>query len=641
MCGITGYWSDAINTEEMETIVRQMSTTLHHRGPDDGGIWLEKPAGLALGHRRLSIVDLSPQGHQPMQSANGRYVLVFNGEIYNFSNLRQQLMGLYHTFKGNSDTEVMLAAFCEWGVRRAVEKFVGMFAFAVWDRQERILTLGRDRLGEKPLYYGWMGPSFLFGSELKSLIVHPHWQGEIDRNVLTLFLRYNYIPDPYCIYVGIHKLLPGNLLILTSPRDKPKPQPYWSFLSAVERGKAQPFRGDKLAAINELDSLLKESIKGQMLADVPLGAFLSGGIDSSTVVALMQSQSSQPVKTFTIGFNESAYNEATNAKAVAEHLGTDHTELYVTTKETQSVIPKLPTLYDEPFSDSSQIPTFLVSQLARQQVTVSLSGDGGDELFGGYNRYIWASLILERMDWLPLTIRKIIASVMTSVSTDTYDSLFDKLSTFLPKNLKQRLPGDKIHKLARVLSFTNQADLYRKICYYDDMGVVIGGADLSTNPVFSDELMAYPEWMMAMDATSYLPGDILTKVDRAAMGVSLETRIPFLDHRVIEFSNTLPLEWKIHGGQTKWILRQVLYKYVPPHLIDRPKTGFGIPLENWLRHDLREWAEDLLSSHRLSQDGFFHTKTIRQKWEQHLSGGRNWQHYLWSVLVFQMWYDGI
>ncbi|MCH4903873.1 asparagine synthase (glutamine-hydrolyzing) [Cylindrospermopsis raciborskii CHAB3438] len=641
MCGITGYWTKSINSQELEFIAREMSNPLYHRGPDDWGTWADKRAGIALAHRRLSIVDLSPLGKQPMASSDGRYILVFNGEIYNFSHLRQELIGLGHTFHGHSDTEVVLGSFSQWGIKSAVERLVGMFAFAVWDKQDQVLYLGRDRMGEKPLYYGWMGQTFLFGSELRALKAHPHWQGRINTEALALLLTYSYIPHPYSIYQGIYKLPPATILKLTHPGDNAQPQPYWSLLSTVEWGQANLFTGSPREAVDQLDHLLRGAIKQQMIADVPIGAFLSGGVDSCTIVALMQSQSDKPVKTFTIGFEESEYNEATHAKEVARHLGTDHTELYVTQQIAQSVIPQLPTLYDEPFSDSSQIPTFLLSQLARQQVTVSLSGDGGDEIFGGYNRYLWANRICESIGWLHPAARKIISLLMTQLSPQTYDNLFRLFKPLLHNSLQQGLPGDKIHKLARVLDFRDRTDLYQRLCYTVGKEFSLLGVSESRKyqiPKESDSLN-FTQWMMATDATTYLPGDILTKVDRAAMGVSLETRIPFLDHRVVEFASRLPSEWKIRKSTTKWLLRQVLYRYVPPDLIERPKAGFGVPLYRWLRHDLRDWAEDLLSPHRLDQSGFFNTQQVRQKWQEHLSGHRNWEHYLWNVLVFQMWFN--
>jgi len=647
MCGITGCWhGDQKIGEKLEVIVQQMSDTLIQRGPDSQGIWVDPEASIALGHRRLAIIDLSLEGHQPMYSANGRYVLVFNGEIYNFQDLRQQLLTLNYSFRGHSDTEVMLAAFCQWDIEVAVQKFVGMFAFALWDRQERILYLGRDRLGEKPLYYGWIGNTFLFGSELKALKVHPHWQNEIDRHVLTLLLRHSYIPYPYSIYKGIYKLPPGTIITIdkANPNSHPEPQPYWSMKSTVKWGQANLFVGNEVDAIDKLEHLLRDTISQQMIADVPLGAFLSGGVDSSTVVALMQSQSNRPIKTFTIGFQEAYYNEAHDAKAVAQHLGTDHTEIYVTPDETLKVISQLPRLYDEPFSDSSQIPTFLISQLARQQVTVSLSGDGGDELFGGYNRYLWADRIWKQVGWLPQGLRKVIAHAITTHSPEVWNQTFQRLTPFLPKTLQQRFPGDKLHKLATALPVASPETLYTTLVshWQDPTSVVIGTSEpltALTAPTDSTNTANFTQWMMYLDAITYLPGDILTKVDRAAMGVGLETRIPFLDHRIVEFANSLPLNLKIRKGQGKWLLRQVLYQYVPPHLIERPKMGFGIPIDHWLRHQLRDWVEELLNEKRLHQEGFFHPQPIREKWQEHLSGKRNWQHHLWDVLVFQSWLE--
>jgi asparagine synthase (glutamine-hydrolysing) len=644
MCGITGFWnsSQKLASDLLRAIAKQMSQTMFHRGPDDGGTWTDAEVGIALGHRRLSILDLSPEGHQPMLSADGRYIIAFNGEIYNFLDLRKQLERRGHKFRGHSDTEVMLAAFSEWGVETAVKQFNGMFAFALWNRQERVLYLGRDRLGEKPLYYGWLNNTFVFASELKALKPHPQWQGEINRDVLTLFLRHNYIPEPYTIYQDIYKLPPGTLLTLDAPYLKPDPQAYWSMKSVVESGLNNPFRGTETEAIAELDQLLRKTISQQIIADVPLGAFLSGGIDSSTVVALMQTQSSQPIKTFSIGFYEDAYNEAQHAKAVATHLGTDHTELYVTPKEAMAVIPRLPTLYDEPFSDSSQIPTFLVSQLAKKHVTVSLSGDGGDELFTGYKRYFLGKSIWQKIGWMPKNVRQLASNTLTSLSPQTWDQLFNQLKPVLPKQFQQRHPGDKIHKLAEVMAVKNSQALYKRlVSHWKNPGcIVIAASEPSTTLTDSElNLSNFTQQMMYLDTITYLPGDILTKVDRAAMGVSLETRVPFLDHRVVEFAWTIPLNLKIRQNQGKWLLKQVLYQYVPQNLIDRPKMGFGVPIDRWLRHDLKDWAESLLDEKRLKEEGFFHPQPIRQKWQEHLLGSRNWQAYLWDVIMFQAWLE--
>ncbi|WP_341530182.1 asparagine synthase (glutamine-hydrolyzing) [Nostoc sp. UHCC 0302] len=502
--------------------------------------------------------------------------------------------------------------------------------------------LGRDRIGEKPLYYGWCGKTLIFASELKAFKVHPDFQPEINRDALASFLRFSYIPAPYSIYQGIHKLPPATLLSWNGKTIYPQPIAYWSAKITVESGVAYPFTGSENEAILNLEALLKDAVKMRMIADVPLGAFLSGGIDSSTVVALMQAQSSQPVKTFTIGFYEHAYNEAQYAKAVAQHLGTDHTELYVIPEDAQAVIPKLASLYDEPFSDCSQIPTFLVSQLARNHVTVSLSGDAGDELFAGYNRYFWGRSIWQKIGWIPRAVRHSTAKALTSVSPQSWNQYFAAIDAMLPVKFKIASSGNQLHKLASILAVPNPDIMYADLVshWQEPEKVVIGSSELRT--VLSDRnlcasLPDFTERMMYLDLMSYLPDDILVKVDRASMGVSLESRIPFLDHRVVEFAWQIPLSMKIRGNQGKWLLRQVLYKYVPKELIERPKKGFGIPIDSWLRGPLREWAEDLLDESRLQREGFFNPQPIRQKWDEHQSGNRNWQYYLWDVLMFQAW----
>ncbi|MBD1878440.1 asparagine synthase (glutamine-hydrolyzing) [Coleofasciculus sp. FACHB-T130] len=646
MCGITGFWdiSRQKSALEMQAIARKMSDALLHRGPDDGGAWVDAAAGIALGHRRLAIVDLSPQGHQPMVSANGRYIIVFNGEIYNFLDLRRELERLGHRFRGGSDTEVMLAAFTEWGLQQAVQQFNGMFAFALWDCQERVLHLCRDRLGEKPLYYGWMGKTLLFGSELKALKAYPHFHCEINRDALALFVRHNYIPTPYSIYQGIYKLAPATVLTWNGGENRSSPIPYWSAKQIAESGVTNSFAGSEAEAAEKLETLLQEAVKLRMMADVPLGAFLSGGIDSSTIVAMMQRVSSQPVKTFTIGFYENSYNEAAYAKAVAQHLGTDHTELYVTAEEALAVIPKLPTLYDEPFSDSSQIPTFLVSQLARQQVSVALSGDGGDELFGGYNRYFLVSKIWQQIGWIPPTMRQVAADALTNLSPDKWNQAFSYVDSRLPAQLQHPNPGDKIHKLAEILAMPNPEAIYRSFLSHwkNPEVLVIGSREPPT--VLSDRqqwanLPSFMQRMMYLDTVTYLPDDILVKVDRASMGVALEARVPLLDRHLVEFALRLPLSMKINKSGGKWLLREILCKYVPRNLIERPKMGFGVPIDRWLRGSLRDWAEELLSTERLQREGYFNPQPIRQKWKEHIVGDRNWQYYLWDVLMFQAWLD--
>jgi asparagine synthase (glutamine-hydrolysing) len=666
MCGIAGYLAleTTLHLDEARAVAGAMTNALTHRGPDDTGCWVDAAAGIALGHRRLSILDLSPEGRQPMLSASGRYVVAFNGEIYNFQALRAELdkaddgAGLW---RGHSDTEVMLAAFECWGVEAALGKFIGMFAFALWDRRDRLLYLGRDRLGEKPLYYGWVHGALTFASELKALRAYPGWRGEIDRDALALFMRHDYIPAPYSIYRDIYKLPPGTLLALsadTARRKRPfSPRPatradatlcrplyYWSIKDVAESGTRSSFTVSTDEAVSQLDTLLRTSVAQQMVADVPLGAFLSGGIDSTTVVALMQAQSERPVKTFTIGFNEPGYNEAEHAKAVARHLGTEHTELYVTPDQAQAVIPRLPDLYDEPFADSSQIPTFLVAQLARRHVTVALSGDGGDELFGGYNRYFWGRNLWRRFGWMPRGMRGAAASGMTWLSPQSWDRVFSGLGPLLPSPLRQPQAGSKLHKLAGIIRVRDPEELYLGlVSHWADPAAVVKGAreppTALSDPDHRVDLADFTDRMMYLDTVTYLPDDILVKVDRAAMGVSLETRVPLLDHRVVEFAWRVPLSMKIRDGQGKWLLRQVLYRYVPQALMERPKMGFGVPIDSWLRGPLREWAEELLGEARLRQEGYFEPAPIRRLWREHLSGERDWQYHLWDVLMFQAWLE--
>jgi asparagine synthase (glutamine-hydrolysing) len=650
MCGFAGFIDFRCQTsgEELRERALRMARSLLHRGPDDEGIWIDAAVGIALGHRRLSILDLSSAGHQPMLSETGRYVIVYNGEIYNFQELKTELGHSAKdrpSFRGHSDTEVMLACFERWGIKDSLVRMNGMFAFALWDRQERTLYLSRDRMGEKPLYYGWTGETLLFGSELKALQAHPSFTAGINRDALSLYLRYGCVPSPHSIFQGVYKLPPGTLLTLDSNcRRDTKLALYWSLRKVAEEGTNAPLQCSEAEMLENLEDLLKEAVKIRMVADVPLGAFLSGGIDSSTVAALMQAESNRPVRTFSIGLHESDYNEAHHAAAVARHLGTDHTELYVTPDDALAVIPLMPTIYDEPFADSSQIPTFLLSRMARQHVTVALSGDAGDELFGGYNRHVWSARVWRAIAWLPRKARHTAGVAITRIDPQGWDSIFRVLRHFLPSQARQRTPGNKLHKLAGILSCSDPEEMYlRLVSHWSNPGSVpigfqepntllTGGGDWAKLPTVIHQ-------MLFLDALTYLPNDILVKVDRASMAVGLEARVPLLDHRVVEFAWRIPVSAKIRDKQGKWALRQILGRYVPAQLIDRPKSGFGIPLGAWLRGPLRDWAESLLDERRLKIEGFFDPGPVREKWAEHLSGKASWEHHLWDVLMFQAWFS--
>jgi len=654
MCGIAGFWSldGQFGRDECSATVRRMTRSLIHRGPDDEGYFEQPDAGVYLGHRRLSIVDLSKEGHQPMQSPSGRYVTVFNGEIFNHRRLRPELEQCGFTFRGHSDTEVLLAAIEHWGLRGAIEHAIGMFSLALWDRRDRTLTLVRDRLGIKPLYYGWAGGRLVFGSELKALRQAMGFGNRIHRGALTLFLRHNYIPEPWSIYEGIYKLMPGTWVSFDSTAARrqctpgeliPRTTVYWSAKDVVERGSACATVMSVGEATDQLEALLRDAVGLRMEADVPLGAFLSGGVDSSTVVALMQTQSSRPVKTFTIGFHEAAFDEAPHARAVADHLGTDHTEMYVTAREAMDVIPILAGMYDEPFSDSSQIPTYLVSKIARGHVTVSLSGDGGDELFGGYTRYFLAERMWNQLRRLPNPARRAIAQSLLA-APGMWSALLKAVGCMFPRRWPVNNSRDKVTRLADFLRATSPSQLYELlVSHWAEPTKLVRDAfeplTALTDPGRQAELRQNTERMMYTDLVSYLPGDILTKVDRASMAVGLEARVPLLDHRVVEFAWQLPLDLKIKHAEGKWILREILYKYVPRKLTDRPKQGFGIPIGDWLRGPLRDWAEGLLDERRLRVQGYLNPAPIRALWLNHLRGRVDEAYRLWDVLMFQAWLE--
>ena len=648
MCGIAGFVAvEPQAAEALADSARRMIAQIRHRGPDDQGVWCDADAAVVLGHCRLAVVDLSLHGHQPMLSASGRYVIAFNGEIYNHRALRQQLDTARATaWRGHSDTEVLLAAIEHWGLEKALTRAVGMFAFALWDRTARELYLARDRLGEKPLYYGWIGRTLLFASELKALRAHPAWQTHIDRAALTLYLRHNCIPAPHSIYQGIYKLPPGTYLRLPWQADQglrrppPPPQVYWSIERAWYDAQREPITGSAAEATAQLENLLQHTLSEQMIADVPLGAWLSGGIDSSTITALMQAASSRPIKTFTLGFTPSDYDEARHARAIAKHLGTDHTECYVTPEMARAVIPQLPFWYDEPFADSSQIPTALVCAMTRQHVTVALTGDGGDELFAGYNRHVWAQRLATFMRVIPLPLRKTLAQIVSSVPPQRWDHVLACCQPLLPRRFHARQAGDKLHKLAEALRAESPASLYRAITAHWSMPEqIVLGAAIPVTADFRLLDLPLPQQMRLLDLLEYLPHDILVKVDRAAMGVSLETRAPFLDHRLVEWALRVPWPLLCRDGRGKWLLRQVLARHVPPTLTERPKMGFALPLGEWLRGPLRDWTEHLLSPERLRREGFFDPAPITALWQAHLAGQCNGAYHLWDILMFQAWLE--
>jgi asparagine synthase (glutamine-hydrolysing) len=705
MCGFGGFiTTDTVVLSHAEAQAKQMALAIQHRGPDDAGVWADVSAGIALGFRRLSILDLSSAGQQPMSSASERFVMTFNGEIYNHTDLRdllraEQLSTPAQPWRGHSDSETLLACFEAWGMEETLQKTVGMFAIALWDTQTRTLHLARDRFGEKPLYYGWAsststaGSTFVFGSELKALRAYPGFHNSVSREALALYMRFTYVPAPFSIYQNIFKLEPGCMLSIhadtstninaalsqagklleaahvqsvpTAPLAPLRPPAaqgglrmhrWWSLASVVEAG-AQNQISSEEEALETLELRLKEAVRMQSLADVPLGSFLSGGVDSSCIAALMQAQASSPVKTFTVGFEEAEFDESPHARAVAEHLGTEHNEFFVSAKHAQEVIVELPTMYDEPFADSSQIPTHLVCKAARQKVKVALTGDAGDELFGGYNRYLWAPRIWSRLAWLPYPARQALGVVIRAVPTAGWDALSRPVNALLPSSKNFGRAGDRAHKLAAHLgNVHNLDDLFKSLVSEwqdpaqvvkwagDESGDQAGGLLPEPSSMLSDPwpvagVEQHQLRMMYRDCTTYLPDDILCKVDRAAMAASLETRAPFLDHRVAELAWQLPLNMKIRNGQGKWALRQVLYKYVPKDLIDRPKAGFAIPIGQWLRGPLKDWAEALLDEKRLELEGYFHPKPIRDKWLQHLTGRFDHSPSLWTVLMFQSWLE--
>jgi asparagine synthase (glutamine-hydrolysing) len=635
LCGLTGFLDLARATpaDVLADLARRMGAVIEHRGPDDAQIWVDAEAGAALSFRRLAIVDLTEAGRQPMVSADGRFVMIYNGEVYNAEALRPTLAGI--AFRGHSDTEVILESCAAFGVAATVPKLIGMFALALWDRQERRLTLVRDRMGIKPLYYGRFGQTIFFGSQPKSFRPHPAWQGEIDRDSLAAFLRFAYVPAPRSIHKGLRQLPPGYFAEIEADGSIAETC-YWDIRAKAAAGRAQRSAASDAEAIEALDALLRDAVAKRMIADVPLGALLSGGIDSSTVVALMQAQSDRPVKTFSIGFEEAGFDEAPHAAAVARHLGTEHHELYVSPEDARGVIPDLPRWYDEPFADSSQIPTLLVSAMARRHVTVVLSGDGGDELLAGYNRYLHGKRLITWTERVPRPLRSAGAAMLQAVPAGAWDGL-----ARLPGMPRQLRAADRAAKLAEMLRAGAEERLYRQLVgQWPAPEALVPGATEPVDPIWSgtlaEEVPDFVERMQLIDMLTYLPDDILAKVDRASMAVGLEARVPLIDHRVVEHCFHLPSHMRIRNGETKWLLRRVLDRYVPRALVDRPKMGFGVPVHAWLRSPLRDWAEALLAPARLAEEGF-DPAPIRERWQQHVSGSANWQYQLWCVLMYQSW----
>ncbi|MGB6758254.1 MAG: asparagine synthase (glutamine-hydrolyzing) [Xanthobacteraceae bacterium] len=635
MCGIAGFIG-AASGGDIGATAEALAKSIAYRGPDDQGIWTDNECETALVHRRLSIIDLSAAGHQPMLSADGRYVISYNGEVYSFRPIADELAARGHKFRGHSDTEVILESFAVNGIEATLKRMIGMFAIALWDRRDRTLTLMRDRLGIKPLYWAKFGHTFLFGSELKALRAHPGWTPRIDQSAVAAFMRHNYIPAPRTIYEGGYKLEPGT--VLTQPwRSEPNISRFWDARSVARDGSHNPVEGSDAELTEQLESLLKDAVSRRMIADVPLGAFLSGGVDSSTVVALMQAAKSGTVKSFSIGFDIEGYNEAPHAAAVARHLQTDHTELTVTSKEALDVIPRLADFYDEPFADSSQIPTYLVSAMTRKYVTVALSGDGGDELFAGYNRYQLTQRFWRSLSLMPRAVRKGAAAALSAVRPDRWTQILSAL----PSRLRPPQAGDKVHKAAAVLRLDSADAVYRRLVSHwepsEIMPQVAEPRSILDDATVAKDFPDLLERMQFLDLVTYLPDDILTKVDRASMAVALEARVPLIDHRVVEFAWRLPENVKVRNGTSKWLLRQVLNRHVPSELIERPKMGFGIPLGEWLRGPLRDWAETLLNEQRLRQAGLLDAGMVRRYWADHLDGRRNWQYLIWDVLMLEAW----